>query len=232
MLDLLSWGEQHSDLWVANAAAIGLTNAQATAFKGAYTQAKALYSAQLAARDAWRASVASQNDAVREFRRISGDTVLLIKAFAENQPDPTAVYNTAAIPAPGSPSPLPPPGQPTDFTASLDSTGAVRLRWRCENPGGQTVYIVRRALGGAGAFNFIGVAGSREFYDAAIPAGVSTVTYQITAQRGQVSGTPGYPFIIMFGSAGGGAGGGAGGLFIAEQHALTEHPDGTAKIAA
>ncbi len=204
ILQLLQFSEEHSDVWTTNAASIGLSAGDATAFKNSYTAAKTKYDQQQTAIAAARAAGANSADAIRDLRRSAADTIRLIKAFAEQQNKPNIVYGLAQIPAPSVPVPLPPPGRPFDFTAQLEPIGAITLRWKCEAPGSGTVYIIRRKLAGATSFQFLNAAGKREYRDATVPAGAANATYLINGQRSDVVGPDGLPFSIMFGVTSGG----------------------------
>jgi hypothetical protein len=116
----------------------------------------------------------------------------------------------------------PAPGTPTDFTASLNQTGVVTLKWKCANPAGTTgtIYECRRKIGN-GSFAFIGAVGTREFADATLPAGSIGVLYEVTAVRSTVRGNPAL-FNVNFGVGGG------GGMFIAS----TSEGEPSMKMAA
>ncbi len=204
VLELLQFCEMHSPVWTANAAAIGLSPAQATAFATATTAARAAHTAQQNAIEAARVATAAAKDAVLGLRRLAGDDIRTIRAFAEQQAKPLVVYNLAQIPAPAAPAPLPPPGTPFDFTAGLNTDGSVTLRWKCTNPvgSGAVVYNIRRKVGDSTTYTLIGAVGERRFDDATIPFGAGRVEYVITAQRGQATGNPSSPFTIMFGVEG------------------------------
>ena len=114
----------------------------------------------------------------------------------------------AQIPPPADPSPVPPPGQATDFNVTLGGGGELVLSWKAQHPAGsdRVVYFIGRKLPGESTFAIVGAVGEREFTDASVPssaAGVG-VTYQVTAQRGQVAGTPSVPITITFGIGGSG----------------------------
>lgn len=99
---------------------------------------------------------------------------------------------------PATPGTLPPPGTPFDFTVSLMQSGALELKWKCNNPEGTsgTIYEVRRAG------TFVGATGVRTFVDETLP-GTSPVMYQVTAIRSTSRGNPAQ-FTVTFGTGGGG----------------------------
>jgi hypothetical protein len=93
--------------------------------------------------------------------------------------------------------------------AELNNTGSLTLRWKAVNnsSNGPVVYAVSRRIGSTvppGPFTGIGSIGTRSFTDASIPVGSSVVTYVITPQRGQSTGTPSDEFVVRFGTVGGG----------------------------
>jgi hypothetical protein len=222
--DLLAFTEAHAALWRDRASSLGLSGAQAEAFSQASSNAKTRVDEATLAENARKAATVMSNDAVRELRRSAGETLAIIKAFADNSANPAAVYALAEIPEPATPAPLPPPGVPTDFTVQLTQSGVIELKWKCANPAGSTgtIYEVRRRTGSAGEFTFVGVSGTRAFTDDSLPAGSTGVTYQITAVRSTKRGLPGQ-FNVNFGVAGG------GGMFVAS---VTEGTAPVVKMAA
>jgi hypothetical protein len=89
----------------------------------------------------------------------------------------------------------------------LLQTGALELKWKCNNPSGTqgTIYEVKRQIGGVGSggFVFVGASGVRSFTDDTLPSGSAPVTYQITAVRSTARGKPAQ-FTVNFGIGGGG----------------------------
>jgi hypothetical protein len=108
------------------------------------------------------------------------------------------------------PSARPAPGQPFAFAVELDQTGILTLKWKCDNPAGTqgTIYQVWRRVGPTGDFSYVGGSGTKSFIDATLPAGSSSVTYQIQAVRSTAVG-PAAQFIVNFGV------GGTGGVMTA-----------------
>ncbi|MBL8879122.1 MAG: hypothetical protein JNG88_08385 [Phycisphaerales bacterium] len=203
----LQWCEAHAPVFTANAAQIGLTTNQASAFAAATTAGAAALLAQEQAKQAYRVATQQAEGAFGTLRSSAGDTVRLIRAFAESQPKPDVVYNTAQIPPPSPPSPAPPPAQPTDLTVTLGaSDGALMLRWKASNPTGTsgTSYIIRRKLPSESEFSFIGVSGKKEFVDDSLVAGPDSVQYTVQGQRADSSGPLSPIFTVNFGRLPGG----------------------------
>jgi hypothetical protein len=188
----VSFFEARQDAWAAHAAQIGTSPAIVAEVAEKAAVARAALAAQDVAQQAARSATAAVKIALRDLRRLGGSVVGQIRAKAATEGDD--VYVLAQIPAPAAPSPVPPPGMPTRFTATLDpASGSLRLQWKCPNPAGSqgTIYQVARRVGPAGAggaFVALGASGTRRFVDATVPAGAASVTYQITAVRSTAVG--------------------------------------------
>ncbi len=201
--------EAHIQPWNTNATSIGLTAAQVTALSTLTTQARAAFNAAEAARQAAKAATQAFYDKVRALHSGPGagaDMISAIKTFAETKNDPN-VYVLAQIPAPSQPGTTPPPGTPFEFAVGLLQSGALGLKWKCNNPSGTvgTLYEVRRRIGAgqAAPFTFVGASGTKSFTDETLPSGSSPVTYQVTAVRSTSRGNPAQ-FTVNFGIGGGG----------------------------
>lgn len=190
--------------WIENAIEIGLSSLSVGNLVTRVEAARAAFTAAEDARATSKSATAAFYEAVRNMHNAPGagsDMLQTIRNFAEITNNPN-VYVIANIPAPSAGEPLPPPGRPRDFTITLDPTGPLTLKWKCENAGGNLVYMVRRRLQGESAWTLIGGSGSREFTDVTLPTGVDSVTYAVTAQRGTVSGPASIPLQITFGGGG------------------------------
>ncbi|MBI2756752.1 MAG: hypothetical protein HYX52_08590 [Chloroflexi bacterium] len=217
----LAWCQAHAPVFTANAANIGLTPAQATAFVNGVTAAVNAGLAQEQARQDYRVATEETTGAFTDLRGLAGDTVRTIRAFAENAAKPSTVYNLAQIPPPAAPSPAPPPAQPTDLTVELGaSSGELTLRWKASNPAGTqgTAYIVRRKLPAEGAFTFVGVTGEKRFVDTTLFAGPDSVQYTVQGQRADSTGPVSEVFTVNFGRLPG------GGLTASVQESRTRQP--------
>lgn len=202
--ELLTFCDQHETVWELIPTQIGLTAAQITAFKATLATAHDNFDAQQAAIAAARASTLSSKTSIRSLRTAVADLLRFIKAYAETQDDPNAIYAKAQIPAPVAPGPALPPGTPTDIRAGLEPDGSVILKWKAlGGASGNTVWTVSRRLPAQAEFSFAGASGSRVFIDDTLPAGNSSVTYQIRGQRGSAMGPASLPFTVLFGHGGG-----------------------------
>lgn len=207
---LITWLTDHAERWVQTQGEIGLSPQRAAAIAAdvaqmvedwrAYEDAK---QALTAARERWLAGrargVASASAGAK-----------IIKAFAADSADPSAVYTAASIPAPKEMVVGVAPGRPTAVRCELNTvTGEARLSWRCRNPRTTrgTVYIVQRRARAGDRWETLGVSSVRSFTDTTLTAG-SSVEYQVTAVRGGVTGEPSGPVVVALGRAGAGEGGG------------------------
>lgn len=215
--DLLDFAEVHVPVFEGAFAQIGISEEQANLFKVAAETARIDYRDAYAANNAKKAATQRSRSSMSALRKTAGETIALIKAFAEAQSSPTTVYDAAQLPAPQPPAPVGPPGSPTTFTVGLRQDGAVMLAWKCRNPSNSfgTMYEVRRRVAGGGSgesgntFEFVGATGKRAFTDDRLPSGATNVIYQITAVRSTSRGAPaqfnvnfgtstaGVPFVMM-----------------------------------
>lgn len=190
--------ESHLQAWAVNAAAIGLDPAAVLAFQTLVLNARTSYLASETAREASQAATLNFHDKTDTMATIGANLLRTIRTFAENTGNP-GVYALAQIPAPASPGPIGPPGQPFNLAVGLLANGALELKWKCDNPAGAqgTVYEIRRRIG-AGPFAHIDLAGERSFIDATIPSGATGIVYQITGVRSTTRGAPAQ-FLVNFG---------------------------------
>ncbi len=196
----LGWCQGHAKVFVDNAAAIGLTPAQATAFKTATDTTAAATQGQQEAKQAGKVATEKAANSYTSLHASAGEAVRLIRAFAESQADPAVVYELAQIPPPTPPSPAPAPAQPQELSATLDpTTGHLTLRWKATNPRGGTTYLVSRKLPGQADFAFLGVTGLKNFVDSTLPAGPQSVQYIVQGQRADSSGPVSAVLVVNFG---------------------------------
>lgn len=202
-VEKIEFYENHNTPWAANATAIGTTSTAVTALNTLTSAARTAFNAQQAAQTTAKAATLTLQNAVDAMQIAGANIIQQIKTKAATTGD--SVYALAQIPAPATPTPVGPPGTPTDFTVTLNQDGSIELGWKCANPAGSvgTVYQVWRRVGGTGEFTYIGGAGDRKFLDTTIPAGSSAVTYQIQGVRSTAVG-PFAQFNVNFGTSSGG----------------------------
>ena len=213
--DQIIFCEAHAPVWTAIPTTIGLTAAQCTTMTGNTTKARGSYNAAQLAREASKAATTTLNHDVTAMRDQVASLIAQIKAFAELQANPAAVYAAAQIPPPAAPTPLPAPGKPTDFSVVLNSDGSVTLSWAASDSAASTgaFFAVSRKLPGQGAFVGIGGApGSTSetrrpsFTDATVPASAASQGAQYIVQgfRGTRVGDASDAIVVQFGIDSGG----------------------------
>jgi hypothetical protein len=203
--ELLAWVGTHRDLFEANQAQIGISVAQATAFKTLADNLIAAESDAQIARTASKNATQKLSDNITAVRSYGQALIGVIRSHAETTNDPNVLV-LAGLPPIQPPSQLPPPIAPDNLTATLESNGALRLSWRVAQPVGVTSvqYRIFRKLSGESSFTLVGTGGSRKtFLDESIPFGTDGLTYQIVPWRGEVEGSPSNQFTFQFGTGGG-----------------------------
>lgn len=208
--DAIIFCEAHAPVWTAAPTTIGLTAAQCTAMTGNTTKARASYNAAQASREASKGATTTLNHDVTTMRNQVATLIAQIKAYAELQANPAAVYAAAQIPPPAAPTPLPAPGKPTDFAVTLNSDGSVTLSWASTDSAASTgaFFAVSRKLPGQSAFVGIGGASGstsdnrRPFFtDTTVPATAASQGAQYIVQgfRGTRMGDASDAVTVQFG---------------------------------
>ncbi len=212
--ELLTFCENHWPTWNSAPTTIGLTSGQVASFKTLTQTARADFDAAQAARLASKAATTTLSNSVSDMRSSAGELLAQIKAFADLQSNPSAIYALAQIPEPAAPTPAQAPGKPTNFTVTLEFDGSVTLSWDSTNAAASTggFFTVSRKLPGQTAFSAIGgTPGStpesrRPFFtDTTVPANAASagVQYSVVGLRGTRVGTPSDAITVQFGTDGG-----------------------------
>lgn len=214
--ELISFCAQRAATWALDPDGVGLVSTQASQLASLAQTAQGALDAAKSARDASKsATVVLRND-VSSMRTYAADLIRTIKAFAENQSNPSAVYAQAQIPPPASPTPAPLPGRPENFSVVLNSDGSVTLSWDAINAAasGGVYFAVSRKLPGQSSFTQIGGAAGittenrRAFFtDASIPvsAAAQGAQYIVQGFRGTRGGPTSDAIVVQFGVDGVGA---------------------------
>lgn len=208
--DLIQFCETHVAVWAAAPTTIGLTAAQVASLTSATSSARITFNDAQAAREASKAQTQLLAVSAGKMRDQAADLVRQIKAFAELQPTPGAIYAAAQIPEPLPPSPQPAPGIPENIKITLESTGAVTLSWSARYAAASSgaFYNVARRLPGQTGFIPVGGAagtttGSRtmSFTDYTIPtsAAGAGAQYVIQGRRGEELGEMSEAIVVQFG---------------------------------
>src|SRR5688572_8068571 len=170
--DKISYYEEHAPIFVANAAALGVDPAAAADLQTKTTSARGSFNTQQTAKTSARTAVGNCNIAVKAMSDAGADIIRQIRATAAVEGD--SIYTLAGLPIPAAPSPVPPPGKPTDFAVVLLPNGSIELSWRCENSAnaaGPLYHVYRREAAGV-PWTFIAGTGEKKLLDTTLPAGV------------------------------------------------------------
>jgi hypothetical protein len=192
-----------------------LTTAQCTAFKNFTLAARTAYDAAQAAKQAYRAAVTNQNQALAAATGNAADLIRVIKGFAELTTNPDAIYSLAQIPPPAPPTPASAPGKADNITVTLESDGSITLAWSASDLSASSgaFFNISRKLPGQSAFTNLGGAPgstseSRRMFltDTTVPtsAAGAGAQYIIQGRRGTLFGTPSDAITVQFGIDGGG----------------------------
>jgi hypothetical protein len=189
--------QTHLPVWEQHAEAIGLDDDAVARLAAKAAAARAAFEAQRGAQAAAQAATLAYDVAMRELAADGASVILRIRTKAAMAG--AGVYSLAQLPAPAQPAPIGPPGAPYGFVAQLRPDGALLLRWRCDHPRGAkgTQYGVRRSIDG-GAFEHVGVVGTKQFVDATLPAGAGRVLYEVQARRSTAVGDA-VPHVVNLG---------------------------------
>jgi hypothetical protein len=200
----IAWFQSRTAIWTTNATAIGTTTTAVTDVDTKATAAADALAAQETAQNAAKAATQTLADAMAALTNSGNVVIDQVRTKARTAGD--SVYPLANIPAPATPTPKPPPGQPTDLQVALDAIGTLTLKWKCANPPGSsgTTYNVFRRIGATGEFTYLGGTGAREITDETVPAGSALVMYKIQAVRSTAVG-PWNTFNVFLGVDTGGA---------------------------
>jgi hypothetical protein len=207
-LAALQFFEDHWPIWQTNQAACGLSAAQVLAVKTAAELCRSKYNAQQLAKNAAKAATSTFQATLSDLRDVGATTIQVIKTYADTTDNP-GVYDLAQIPRPAAPGASLPPGKPKNITATIEPTGALTLRWTCDNTEGDrratgVFYQVYRKGPGEAQFANVGGSGTRAFTDESLPLGPDSATYIIQGVRGQIAGEASEQFTVQFGVGGGG----------------------------
>ena len=209
-VEQLQFCESHWPVWNTNAAAVGLTVAQATVLKNLTIAARAAYDAAQTAKQAYRAAVTNQDQALAAAVGNAADLIRVIKGFAELTANPDAVYAVAQIPPPATPTPATAPGKPNKVGVILNPDGSITLAWEAVNAaaGSGAYFTVARKLPGQSAFVYLGGASGTSsevrrmsFTDTTIPtsAAGAGAQYIIQGFRGAKAGEASDAVTVQFG---------------------------------
>jgi hypothetical protein len=201
--ELYTGSQVFSDLINASFASYGLTSAQALSYQTLNDDYAAKYQASQAPETRTKGAVQARNDAKVLLMQKAAELAKIIEATptVTNQQKVDLGLAVRAIP-----SPMPPPGTPSNFRVELLGDGSVKSTWKANNPSGMSgvTYQVWRRFGSEGEFTFHGATGEKKYIDSTIPAGTPQVQYQVRGIRPTSAGEWAQ-FNVNFGMSAGGA---------------------------
>lgn len=207
----IAYFERHLPVWAADPGAIGLTAGQVAEIAARTSAARAGFDAAEAARRASKSATLVKKERVRGMLDLGTALVATVRAFAdtaastEGDSAAAAVYARAAIAPIGEPSPLPPPAQAKNLTATLRNSGAIELRWKGTVANG-TFYTVWRRLGAGRAFELLGSVSAKRFVDSTLPAATAEAMYFLRTHRDELTSDACEPIVVRLGVVASGTG--------------------------
>jgi hypothetical protein len=211
--DLINFCVSRISTWTTNAERIGVETSQVQALSALTTQAGNALETSIKARNTAKSATLTLEDNIGSLRRSASTLVRQVKAFADAQANPDAVFALAQITPPAPPAPLPPPGKPEDFNVTLNADGSVTLSWTGQGSAvsSGTFYTIYRRLPGQSGYASIGGSPGTtterrraSFTDATIPASAASagVNYIVQGFRGTRAGTASDALVVQFGADG------------------------------
>ncbi len=216
-IEQIQFCEAHLPVWnAAPPATIGLSSTQLSTLTALTTTARKSFDDAQLKRQASKTATQTLTSDTAAMRSFAADLIAQIKAFADLQSNPNAIYDAAQIPLPSPPTPATAPGVPESIVVTLETSGAVTLSWDATNAAASTgaVFVVGRKLPGQASYNVVGFSpGSTTesrrmiWTDNTVPTSAASagVQYIITGQRAGMMGTPSNAIVVQFGVDGAGA---------------------------
>ncbi|MEO1277325.1 MAG: hypothetical protein AAFV77_00005 [Planctomycetota bacterium] len=177
----IDWITQRLAAWAANAAAIGVQEADVTALVSLVNTASNARSAAGTAREESKARTLDWYNTADEAIDAARDLILQIKSFAASSDDPQ-VYVLAQLSPKDPPGETPAPEVPSDIKSELLDQGFIRLTWKGKGPRG-TFYIIKRRFDNDSDYTVVATVTDKTFTDESVPFGTDRVTYAIDAQQ-------------------------------------------------
>lgn len=183
-LGQLEFFEAHKDLWMANAASIGIVPASMTAFKTQIAADRTAYDAMQVAREAGKASTQNFYNTHGTMLDTGRAFIAAIKAFAETSHNPN-VYVLANIDPPAPPTPAPTPETPTDLVGAISPSGSVTLTWSATRSGATRgiFFLVERQRASETTWTPLGGVMEKAILDPNPGLGEGPVQYRVRAGR-------------------------------------------------
>lgn len=177
---MLAWFNERIELWVAEAAAIGLDPLAVNAFKTQLESVNTQASQMFIARNAARAATISTNSSAAVLRAAGSGLIATIKAYAETTGD-DSVYEKSNVPPPAPPTPAPAPTAPEMVTADPNAVGTITLKIKGSIAQNGSFHIERSVDGGP--WVLVNPTRLKTWTDEAVPMNVATIAYRVFGVR-------------------------------------------------
>jgi hypothetical protein len=138
----VAWYQTRQTPWTTSATDIGISTGEMTTLSGYISAAADALSAYNTARAASEAATTTLHDACNVMHGFGATLLAKIKAKAA-QVGGDSVYATAMIPPPATPTPVGELTKPSEFSVTLDETGALNLAWKCTQPAAPPAWCIR-----------------------------------------------------------------------------------------
>lgn len=199
----IAFFEQRLVAWNGASSSLGLSAADITNLTTLTTQARANFNAAQGARILAKSATVNQDNSVRALVDLGADLIKTIRAKALTTNNP-ALYSTAMIPPPATPSTIGAPATPTNLRASLLNTGGIELKWDGSVANATFFSVWRKnANDTTGAFTQIGTTANKFFNDENLPADAALnggALYAVKAQRIGFESDLSEPIAVRFGT--------------------------------
>lgn len=196
---VLEWATAHLAAWTAavtggGGSANGLDTAKITAMQTALDNADASRDAAIAAREASKSATITQDSDISTMMTLFAEAVADIKAYANRQADPSAVYAEMELPVPDTDPTKHNPVQPIKLTATPDATGNVKLEWDGNGNAYRTVYEIEGSADGV-TWAIIGTATAQKKTLSGFTVG-STYRFRVSATINNQTSVPSSVVVI------------------------------------
>ncbi len=202
--DAINFFTTRLPLWAPAPTTIGITTSIVTQLATLANAAQTALDNAIAARAASKNATVALNDAMTALRKLGGDAVISIRAYAETTNNPS-VYTIASIPPVSPATPTPPPEQPQALAGAINNTGAIVLSWQASRAVG-TQFIIQRQMvpleGTAHPWVAIATSTTLEYSDTSVPVGFRGVNYRVYAQRASGTSNASTTLNLVFGNQG------------------------------
>ena len=195
--DALDWIRAHTQKWIDNAAAIGLSDAFAQEIRDLAEESRVKRVEAGAAAVRAKSATLAWRISIRHTMKRTRAAISAMKTHAAVTDD-KGVYVLAGLSPRAKAGDAGPPKSPSSPRFVVRQGGTVEISWDGGGPQG-TFYIVKRLLPGERGYTIMGTTTSKRFTDETLRVGVGEVFYAIDAQHGRHQ-VPGDILVVRLGA--------------------------------